>query len=208
MRRASTLTITTAALISWISGCVADPPDFASTVSSDAGAAGSGDGGNGASSSDGSAVSAPTSTGDGGSSVNVTLAGSCTDIDGGSNVCSGSTPVCCAVQNPAGGYESVTFACSASNESCTALDAGVAITCRGPKDCPSGTVCCGRTNPSDDVVFTSVGCESSCDGKFTALQATFCDPSDPHTCDGTNSGTTPYCEESDDFPGMFECSSE
>ena len=85
-------------------------------------------------------------------------------------------------------------------------DGGLVIGCHDANDCPGTQVCCGRKADNDTSVYKSVSCEASCDGAYVYDHSTFCDPNDPHSCDGVV--VNPHCEPSDILPGLYVCVSE
>ena len=85
-------------------------------------------------------------------------------------------------------------------------DGGLAIGCHDANDCPGTEVCCGRKEDNDTSAYKSVACEASCDGTYTYDHSVFCDPNDPHSCDGFV--VNPHCDPSDILPSMFVCVSE
>ena len=82
-------------------------------------------------------------------------------------------------------------------------DGGLVIGCHDARDCSGTEVCCGRKEDNDTSVYKSVSCEATCDGPNVYDQSTFCDPNDPHSCDGVV--VNPHCDPSDILAGMFVC---
>ena len=85
-------------------------------------------------------------------------------------------------------------------------DGGLVIGCHNANDCPGTEVCCGRKADNDNSVYKSVSCEATCDGPYVYDHSTFCDPNDPHSCDGVV--VNPHCDPSDILPGLYVCVSE
>jgi len=84
----------------------------------------------------------------------------------GTDVCAGSTPVCCETVG-----DTTTFKCVESNAACSTSTQQVPIDCWSDADCKPGLLCCGFPNgPMSPVAgcttFTTasrVSCETTCD---------------------------------------------
>ena len=82
---------------------------------------------------------------------------------------------------------------------------GVAIPCDNEAECTGGQVCCGTLDTNNDV-YVSVQCQSSCDPNQS--EYVFCDPNatvDVCSSIPANGGPAYTCMASDVLPGYYRC---